>query len=311
MVLLLASLERLVIQLRKKKQEATNLRKKAKNNVKEFRSAERRSSLGLQSLDKKIQSEREEFSDVSKVLTMKNSQLESIGRLIAVAEDRLAKENEVIEQTKQEIEFAENPAEKQNAEARLRSLNDRANELVEEIKSRNKTAKKITGDVADFSDAQSKITSKIQKQTQSKPSLRETKAVSRKSVQKFLKELEKRTKSEENAQKALDKAHLKLKELLANRRKAAAKKKAAPKTRPAKKKAAPKTRPAKKKAAPKTRPAKKKAAPKTRPAKKKAAPKTRPAKKKAAPKTRPAKKKAAPKTRPAKKKAAAKKKSRR
>ena len=221
----LASLEKLVIQLRQKKQEATKLRKKAEEQVKEFRTAEKRSVSGLHSLDKKIESEKEESTDVSTVLTRKNSQLESIGRLVAAAEARLATEKEAIEQAEQEIEFAENSLEKQNAEARLRSLNDHVNELVEEIKSRQKTAKKISGDVSDFSDIKSKIVSKIQKQTKSKPSLRETKTASHKSVQKFLKDLEKRTKAEETAQKSLDKAYSKLKELLANRRKAAAKKK--------------------------------------------------------------------------------------
>jgi len=238
----LVSLEKLVIQLRQKKQEASKLRQKAENQVKEFRSAEKRSVSGLHTIDRKIEFEREESGDVSTVLLRKNAQLESIGRLIATAEDRLSKEKEAIEQAEQEIEFADSPLEKQNAEARLRSLNDHVGELVEEIKSRQKTAKKITGDVTNFSDIKSKIVSKIQKQTQSKPSLRETKVSSHKAAQKFLKELERRTKSEESAQKSLDNAYSKLKEQIA-------KKKTAAKKRPAKKKTAAKKRPAKKKTA--------------------------------------------------------------
>ena len=289
----MVSLEKLVIQLRQKKQEASKLRQKAENQVKEFRTAEKRSSSGLHTIDKKIESEREESGDVSTVLLRKNAQLESIGRLIATAEDRLSTEKEAIEQTEQEIEFADSPLEKQNAETRLRSLNDHVDELVEEIKSRQKTAKKISGDVTNFSDIKSKIVSKIQKQTKSKPSLRETKISSHKAAQKFLKELERRTKAEESAQKSLENAYSKLKELMA------------------KKKTASKKRPAKKKTASKKRPAKKKTASKKRPAKKKTAAKKRPAKKKTASKKRPAKKKTAAKKRPAKKKTAAKKKSRR
>jgi len=268
MIDLLASLENIVIQLRKKKQEATKLRQKAENQVNEFRSAEKRSSSGLHTIDKKIESEREESGDVSTVLLRKNAQLESIERLIAVAEERLSKEKEAIEQAEQEIEFADSPLEKENAEARLRSLNDHVSELVEEIKSRQKTAKKISDDVTNFSDIKSKIVSKIQKQTQSKPSLRETKVTSRKAAQKFLKELERRTKAEDFAQKSLENAYLKLKELMA-------KKKTAAKKRPAKKKTAAKKRPAKKKTAAKKRPAKKKTAAKKRPAKKKTAAKKR------------------------------------
>ncbi|MBL7018529.1 MAG: ATPase V, partial [Nitrosopumilus sp.] len=260
MIQSLASLEKLVIQLRQKKQEATKLRKKAEDQVKAFRATEKRSSSGLQSIDKKIESEKEESTDVSTVLTRKNSQLESIGRLIAAAEQRLGQEKEAIEQTEQEIEFAENPLEKQNAEARLRSLNDHVNELNEEIKSRQKTAKKISGDVTSFSDIQSKIVTKIQNQTKTKPSLREAKIESRKSAQKFLKELERRTKAEESVQKSLDNAYSKLKELLA-------KKKTAAKKKPAKKKTAAKKKPAKKKTAAKKKPAKKKTAAKKKPAK--------------------------------------------
>ena len=218
LIQLLVSLEKLVIQLRQKKQEATKLRKISEDKVKEFSSAEKRSFSGLQSIDKKIESEREESSDVSTVLLRKNSQLESIGRLIATAEDRLVKEKEEIEQTEQELEFAENSLEKENAEARLRSLNDHVNELVEEIKNRQKTAKKISDDVTNFSDVQSKIVSKIKKQTNSKPSLRESKVTSHKAAQKFVKELDRRIKAEESAQKLLEKASskLKLQELLAN-----------------------------------------------------------------------------------------------
>jgi len=262
---LLASLEKLIIQLRQKKQDAAKLRQKTEILIKEASSAERRSSSGLHSIDKKIESEREESSDVSTVLLRKNSQLESIGRLIDTAEERLNQEKETIEQTKQEIEFADSPEEKQNAEARLRSLNDHVQELVSEIKSRQKTAKKISDDVTNYSDIKSKIGSKIQKQTKSKPSLRETKSTSHKSIQILTKELEKQTKAEESTKKSLDAALSKFQEL-AKKRKIA--KKTAAKRKPAKKTAA-KRKPAKKTAA-KRKPAKKTAA-KRKPAKKTAA----------------------------------------
>jgi len=265
-----ASLERVVVQLRQKKQDATKLRKKAEKQLKEIRSVERRSSSGLHSIDRKIESEREDVSDTSDILTRKTSQLESIGRLVGAAEERLTREKEAIELAEQEIEFSENPEEKQNAEFRLRSLNDHVQELVFEIKSRQKTAKKILDDATKYADIKSKITSKIQKQSQSKPSLRETMATSHKNAEKFVKELERRTKAEEYTKKALEKVSGKYQELLAKRRKASkiaeAKKAVATKKRAAAKRAATKKKAARK------RPAKKKAT------KKKAA-KKRPAKK--------------------------------
>ncbi len=276
----MASLERIVVQLRQKKQESTKLRKKAEKQLKEVRAVERRSSSGLTSIARKIESELEDVSDTSDILIRKTSQLESIERLVEAAEERITREKELIEQAQQEIEFSENPEEKQNAEDRLRSLNDHVQELFSEIKSRQKTAKKILDDSNKFADIKSKITLKIQKQSKSKPSLRETVATSHKAATKFVKELERRTKAEDSAKKALEKVSGKFQELLAKRRKEA-KKAAAKKAVAAKKRAAAKRAvAAKKRAAAKKRPAKRKAA-KKRPAKRKAA-KKRPAKRKTA-----------------------------
>ncbi len=237
----LASLEKIVVELRQKRNEKTNLRKKSEKQLKDVLTIEKRSSSGLTSVDRKIESEREDVSDVSTVLTQKTSQLESISRLLASAEERLIREKESIEQTEQEIEFSESPEEKQNAESRLRFLNDHVQELIFEIKSRQKTAKKISDDVSKFSTIKSNISSKIQKQTKSKPSLREIKTTSHKAAQKFVKELEVRTRAEESAKNALDKVSKNLQEFLTNKRKAA-KKKVAKRKPAAKKKVAKKRR---------------------------------------------------------------------
>ena len=53
----MASLEKLVVQLRQRKQDATKLRKRAEKQLKEVLSTERRSASGLHSIDKKIELE--------------------------------------------------------------------------------------------------------------------------------------------------------------------------------------------------------------------------------------------------------------
>ena len=70
----MASIERLVVQLRQKKQESTKLRKKAEKHLQEALAVERRSSLGLNSIDRKIEFEREDVSDTSEILIRKTSQ---------------------------------------------------------------------------------------------------------------------------------------------------------------------------------------------------------------------------------------------
>ena len=223
------SLEQTVIQLRQKKKEAIQSKQNAENELRLLRSIEKRSSTGLHNVDKKIESEKEDVSDVSDNLARKNAQVESIQRLVSLAQDRINSEKEIIEQTEQEIEFAETPEEKQTAEARLRSLNNHLQELVSEIKIRQKTLKKITGEVTTFDELKSKITTQIKKQTRSKPSLRTKLTASHKTAVKVMQEIERITKSEENITKTLDRATSKLKEYLA--KKTAAKRKPAKKTR--------------------------------------------------------------------------------
>ena len=235
MINLLTSLEKLVIQLRQKKQEATKLKKRAEKQLKEVRSIERRSTSGLHSIEKKMELEREDVGDVSGILNQKTSQLDSIDRLVKSAEERISREKEELEQIEQEIEFSDNPEDKKNSEFRLNSINNRIQELTDEIKNRTKTAKKIALDVAQYSDIKSKISTKIQKQVKSKPPLRETLSTSHKAAEKFVKELERQTRLEASAKKLLDKATTKFQEFLA--KKTAAKKKVS-KRKPAKKTAA-------------------------------------------------------------------------
>jgi len=214
----LASFEKLVLKLREKKQDVSKLRLKAEKQLKESRSIERRSSSGLVSLDKKIESEKEDSSDVSDILTQKTSQLESIQRLVAAAEERLNREKEALTDMDQEIEFAENPEEKQNAENRLKTIKSQIGELEFEIRSRQKTAKKITEGVAKITEIKLKIASKIKKQSQSKPSLRETLTTSHKAAAKLSNELGRRIKAEEIVKKSLGKAVVKLQELQAKKK---------------------------------------------------------------------------------------------
>jgi len=267
----LASFEKLVLNLREKKQDVSRLRLKAEKQLKESRSIERRSSSGLVSLDKKIESEKEDSSDVSDILTQKTSQLASIQRLVAAAAERLNREKEALTDIDQEIEFAENPEEKQNAENRLNTIKSQIGELEFEIKSRQKTAKKITEEVAKITEIKLKITSKIKKQSQSKPSLRETLTTSHKAAAKFSNELGRRIKAEEIVKKSLGKAVVKLQELQAKKKRSARKTKITRKTpkRKAAKKPSRKTaaRKAPKRKAPK-RKAPKRKAPKRKAAKK-------------------------------------------
>ena len=104
--MILASLENQVNDLRKQKQIIIKERKKIEQQLKNLRSTEKRSSSSLVSVDKKIELERENISEISNILNQKTSQLESIERLISEAEGRILRDKESIEQLEQEIEFS-------------------------------------------------------------------------------------------------------------------------------------------------------------------------------------------------------------
>ena len=237
----MGSLFRTASKLQKQKLEANKLRRQSEREFQKIQSLAKKSTSGLAFLQRRIESSREELGDVSGVLTQKLAQQESLQRLIAAAEERLKHEKDAKEQTEQELEFADSEEEKHRAMARLRAISDRMNELVEEIKHRNKMVKKVSLGLEEFQKSKSRITSKIQKQTHSKPDLQKLIKKSKKTTQRLAKKIASKTKQEQSAKQNLVKINKKLSELAVKRRKfattlASKKRKIKSKVKPKKKK---------------------------------------------------------------------------
>ena len=207
----------------KKNRKFLNLKRKSQRELEKAKSLRRKSSSGLATIEKRIGSAREQLSDVSEDLTRRLAQQESIQRLLAAAEERLGRERQAKEQTEQEIEFAESPEEKQNAEAKLKSIIDRIEEIIFEMKQRKKMIPKVSGAVEDYKKSQSKISTKIQKQVHEKPELKKLIKKSQKATERFTKQLLSKTKQEESTKLNLKKIQTRLEELKVKRRKLAAK----------------------------------------------------------------------------------------
>ena len=221
----MASLIQKATQLQLKKREASKLRRKGELEFKKAKTLANRSISGLISLQKKIESSKEELEDVSGVLTQRLAQQESIQRLVVSAEDRLKREKEAKEQAEQELEFAESEEDKSQAKSRLQIIDDRINELVEEIHQRSKTFKKIAQSIEDYKKSTSKLSGKIQKQTHSKPTLKQLIKTSKKTTSKIAKQIIRQAKQEEAAKENLSKISKQLSELAAKRRKKSSSKK--------------------------------------------------------------------------------------
>jgi chromosome segregation ATPase len=220
-----ASLIQKAVQLQEKKREAAKLRRIGELEFKKAKSLANRSVSGLVTLQRKIESSKEALEDVSGVLTQRLAQQESIQRLVAAAEEHLKREKEAKEQTEQELEFAESEEEKSQAKARLQIISERIDELIEEIKQRSNTFKKITKSIEDYKKSTSQLTGKIQKQTHSKPTLKNLIKTSKKATVRIAKQVSRQAKQEELAKQTLEKINKKLSELAAKRQKIAAKKK--------------------------------------------------------------------------------------
>ena len=218
----MGSLQRTASKLQKQKLEATKLRRQSEREIQKIQTLAKKSTSGLASLQRRIESSREELGDVSGILTQKMAQQESLQRLISAAEERLKHEKDAKEQTEQELEFADSEEEKLRAKARLRAISDRINELIEEIKHRNKMAKKVNIGLEEFQKSKSRISSKIQKQTHSKPELQKLIKKSKKTTQRLAKKIASKTRQEKSAKQNLVKINKKLSELAAKRRKSAA-----------------------------------------------------------------------------------------
>jgi hypothetical protein len=149
--------------LQAKRQEISKLKRKSAREYQIEQSLLRKSSSGLASVERKIESAKEQLSNVSHVLTQRLAQQESIQRLVVAAEEKLQREKDAKEQAEQEIEFAESGEEKDNAKTRLASIIDGIDEIYSEIKQRNKMAKKVNVAIKEFSKSKSKISTKIQK----------------------------------------------------------------------------------------------------------------------------------------------------
>ena len=221
----MASLARRAVLLQKRKHEAAILRRKGEREYQKAKSLANRSVSGLVSLQRRIDSSKEQLEDVSGVLTQRMAQQESIQRLIANAQESLRRENEAKEQAEQEVSFADSDEEKHGAMARLKIITERIDELVDEIKQRTKTAKKIAQGIEDYKKSSSKLSNKIQKQTHSKPDLQKLIKTSKKTSIRLAKQIERKAKQEESAKRNLSKISKKLTELASKRRKTSTKKK--------------------------------------------------------------------------------------
>jgi chromosome segregation ATPase len=205
------SISKRALQLKQKKIRSSKIRNKTLRALKTAKSLHRKSTSAINSMQRGISKIRSELDEVSNKLQHSLAQKESIQRLKINAEQRLKQEKERKKQIEQEISSATDEV-KDRLEFTLGTISDEINEIRNEIRLRNSTAKKIDKIIEEFNTKKSKLCGQIKRNLQSKPQLVKIVNESKKNMAKLEKRLPSLTIVEKNVRKNFSRINLIMKE---------------------------------------------------------------------------------------------------
>ena len=224
-------------QLTAKKQEIGKIRRFSEKEFQKAKSASRKYTSSLNSLERRVVTSRQQIEDITQLLNQKMSQLESIQRLKKSAEERLSTEIQNKEQLENEVGFSNTDDEKQNILSRISVVNGVIDDIKNEIKQRTPMEKKLTQIIDEINNSKSKISSTVKKNLESKPTLVNLVKTTTTKLEKTAKKYQSSKSLEDSAKTKLNKITSDLSKLLKKRAKAKAKAEARAKARKAKAKA--------------------------------------------------------------------------
>ncbi len=244
----MTSLTKLALDFKQKKLHSSKLLKQTKKALDTAKSLHKKSTSGVNSIQRRVDSFRSELERVTRDLEHYLAQKESIQRLKAAAEERLADLKVEKKDIEQQISSATGEAKEQLA-LTLDTISEQITDLRSQLTNRNSTMKKIEKTIAEYSVNKDKLSAKIKNTLQSKPQLMDLIKSSDKDVSRLDSRLNLVIQQEKAAQAKLSKVISRLNELNTKKqemRKKATKRKA-PKRKATKRKA-PKRKATKRKA---------------------------------------------------------------
>ena len=208
----MASLTKLALDFKQKKLSSSKLLKQTKNALDTAKSLHRKSTSGINSIRRRVDSFRSELERVTRDLEHYLAQKESIQRLKAAAEERLSELKDEKKNIEQQISSATGEAKEQLA-LTLDTTSEQITDLRSQLMNRNFTMKKIEKVIAEYSDKKSKLFGQIKNTLQSRPQLMELIKSSDRDVSRLDSRLNSVIKQENAAQKNLSKVISRLNEL--------------------------------------------------------------------------------------------------
>ena len=189
-----------VLQLKQKKIGVSKIRKKTSRSLKTAKSLRQKSTSAVNSIQRRVLKIRSELDEMSNTLQHSLAQKKSIQRLKINAEQRLKQEKERKNQVELEISSAMDEA-KDQLVFTLGTISDQINEIRNEIRLRNSTAKKVDKIIEEYNTKKSRLSGQIKRALQSKPQLVKFMNNSKKNAAKLEKRLPSLIKTEKNIQK--------------------------------------------------------------------------------------------------------------
>ena len=205
--------------------DASRRRRQTERKLKESLSLSRRSTSGLGSLQRRLESFHENTDEITNLLNQRLAQRDSVGRLKTADEERLNQEKDAKTSAEQELEFADSAEEKASARSRLDVIIERISELQAEIRQRALAEKKLAKPIEELSTRKARLMKQTRKSSQNKPDLLDLVKSSRRSSVQLRDQVGRIIKQEQNAARRLVQVTEKLKELQRKKRRTAKKKK--------------------------------------------------------------------------------------
>ena len=200
-----------------KRNHISKVRRRYEQDLKNAQSVYRRAKSGLSSYSRKMDTAQEEISEVLIRLNQKESQKQSILRLIDDAKRKIDIQKEEKNEIENNTTFAgydddDNDDTKQNAQQlRLKAISEKIIDIDFGIKTRQKMLKGLDVDITSLDDTRNKILAKIKKIKQSSSLLAKLLRDSKKDIRSIITLLEKTVKQEDATKQNLKKAKTKTK----------------------------------------------------------------------------------------------------
>ena len=216
----MASLNSAAKKLKKEKSLLSKIRRSSEREFNKVQAISRKSSSSLTSVQKRIDSYREQAENIGQILNQKIIQLESVQRLKDTAAEKLGLEKQNTEQLEDESKYVSTKEEKQSIESQLNIIHGVIDDIKNELKQRKSMEKKLLQAIEEYTKSKSKISTKIKNNLVYRSKLAKLVKTSQSNVDRVSRKFNLTKSREDSANKRLGKITSQLYEILRKRGKA-------------------------------------------------------------------------------------------